>query len=794
MFILSETTREEIIQFRKKIIEREFAHLNERQREAVLKVKGAVLVLAGAGSGKTTVLVNRIAHILRWGEAYESDKLFGEYTEEDISQIQSAVRGETVISDELAERLSVSKPYPWRVLAITFTNKAAGELKERICKMNGVIGNDVWAMTFHSACVKILRRYGERLGYESNFAIYDTDDQKRVIRECMKALSVDEKMLSVREVLSEISGAKDNIVSPEKLLKRAGSDTRLVSIAKIYKEYQKRLLSGNAMDFDDIIYNTVELFNEFPDILEKYQEQFRYIMVDEYQDTNIIQYELVRLLAEKYGNVCVVGDDDQSIYKFRGATVENILEFDKDYEDARVIKLEQNYRSTKSILAAANSIIKNNTERHEKSLWTQNGAGEKIISYKASDEQDEGRFIANTVVKGVENGAKYSDYAVLYRMNSQSQSLERAVLHAKIPYRIIGGRKFFEYREIRDMMAYLNVISNTGDNNRLKRIINIPKRGIGDRTVSQIEEISMSKGTSMFEIMENAEQFGELAKSAEKIGGFVKIINNMKDMLDSGGKISDMYERLIKITEYEPFIRMASDRGENAVDNVHELTSNIMQYENEKGAEATIQGFLEYTALLTDIDSYADKEDSVVMMTIHSAKGLEFENVFIPGMEENIFPSFQAIMSGDDMQEERRLAYVGITRAKKKLYLINSDSRMLFGHSTRNRPSRFLSELPEDIVEKKQKEIVKNANPDVPQPKIARRADIASSKIITSSFGNKPVMMNYTAGMKVVHNTFGEGVIISVKQMASDCMLEIAFDSVGTKKLMGKIAKLTVLD
>ena len=794
MFILSETTREEIIQFRKKIIEGEFAHLNERQREAVLKVKGAVLVLAGAGSGKTTVLVNRIAHILRWGEAYESDKLFGEYTEEDISQIQSAVRGETVISDELAERLSVSKPYPWRVLAITFTNKAAGELKERICKMNGVIGNDVWAMTFHSACVKILRRYGERLGYESNFAIYDTDDQKRVIRECMKALSVDEKMLSVREVLSEISGAKDNIVSPEKLLKRAGSDTRLVSIAKIYKEYQKRLLSGNAMDFDDIIYNTVELFNEFPDILEKYQEQFRYIMVDEYQDTNIIQYELVRLLAEKYGNVCVVGDDDQSIYKFRGATVENILEFDKDYEDARVIKLEQNYRSTKSILAAANSIIKNNTERHEKSLWTQNGAGEKIISYKASDEQDEGRFIANTVVKGVENGAKYSDYAVLYRMNSQSQSLERAVLHAKIPYRIIGGRKFFEYREIRDMMAYLNVISNTGDNNRLKRIINIPKRGIGDRTVSQIEEISMSKGTSMFEIMENAEQFGELAKSAEKIGGFVKIINNMKDMLDSGGKISDMYERLIKITEYEPFIRMASDRGENAVDNVHELTSNIMQYENEKGAEATIQGFLEYTALLTDIDSYADKEDSVVMMTIHSAKGLEFENVFIPGMEENIFPSFQAIMSGDDMQEERRLAYVGITRAKKKLYLINSDSRMLFGHSTRNRPSRFLSELPEDIVEKKQKEIVKNANPDVPQPKIARRADIASSKIITSSFGNKPVMMNYTAGMKVVHNTFGEGVIISVKQMASDCMLEIAFDSVGTKKLMGKIAKLTVLD
>ena len=344
------------------------------------------------------------------------------------------------------------------------------------------------------------------------------------------------------------------------------------------------------------------------------------------------------------------------------------------------------------------------------------------------------------------------------------------------------------------MMAYLNVISNTGDNNRLKRIINIPKPGIGDRTISQIEEISMLNGTSMFETMENAGEFEELAKSAEKIKNFVKMINDMRDMLDSGDKVSDMYERLIKVTEYEPFIRMASDRGENAVENVHELTTNIMQYENEQENNATIQGFLEYTALLTDIDSYAEKEDSVVMMTVHSAKGLEFENVFIPGMEENIFPSFQAVMSGDDMQEERRLAYVGITRAKKNLYLIHSESRMLFGHSTRNRPSRFLSELPESIVENKQREIIKRDNADIPQPKIARRADIASSKVITSSFGNKPVMVNYTAGMRVVHNTFGEGVIINVKPMASDSMLEIAFDSVGTKKLMGKIAKLTVLD
>ncbi len=779
--------REEIVRMRKKIIEREFAHLNEKQREAVLTVKGAVLVLAGAGSGKTTVLVNRIAHILRWGEAYESDKLYNEYTPEEVQQIQYASEGKTEISDELVEKLAVSKPYPWRILAITFTNKAANELKERICKTTGIIGNDVWAMTFHSACVRILRRYGERLGYDKNFTIYDTDDQKRVIRECMKALNIDEKLLTVKEVLPEISHAKDNIVSPERLLKRAGNDIRLGSIAKIYKEYQKRLLATSAMDFDDIIYNTVELFNEFPDILEKYQEQFKYIMVDEYQDTNTIQYELVRLLSEKYGNVCVVGDDDQSIYKFRGATVENILEFDTDYENATVIKLEQNYRSTKNILLTANSVIKNNSQRHEKNLWTQNDTGEKIISYRASDEQDEGRFIANTVAKAVEGGAKYSDYAVLYRMNSQSQSLERIFLHAKIPYRI-------EYREIRDMMAYLNVISNTSDSNRLKRIINIPKRGIGDRTISQVEEISMHDGKSMFEIMENAEQFDVLSKSVEKINGFVNIINDMREMIKNGSKISDMYEKLIKDIQYEPFIRMASDRGENAVENVHELTSSIIQYENEFKENASLQGFLEYTALLTDIDSYENKEDCVVMMTIHSAKGLEFENVFIPGMEENIFPSFQAIMSGDDMQEERRLAYVGITRAKKNLYLIHSDSRMLFGHSTRNRPSRFLSELPESIVEQKQKEIVKNANPDIPQPKAARRADIASSKVITSSVLNKPVMVNYTAGMKVLHNVFGEGVIINVKPMASDSMLEIAFDKVGTKKLMGKIAKLTVLD
>ncbi len=791
---MTETTREELVQLRKKIMEKETSHLNDRQQQAVLTVRGPLLVLAGAGSGKTTVLVNRIAHILRWGEAYESTALYGDYSDEEIRQIRQAADGEISLPDELADKLSVSKVNPWRILAITFTNKAANELKNRICSKVGTAGNDIWASTFHSACMRILRRYGDMLGYEDHFTIYDTDDQKRVVRDCMKTLDVDEKIISVKNFIGEISHAKDSMISPETMKKNAGTDVRIMTIAKVYKEYQKRMLAANAMDFDDIIYNTVELFSEFPEILEKYQEQFKYIMVDEYQDTNKIQYELVRLLSEKHGNICVVGDDDQSIYQFRGATIENILQFDTTYESTSVIKLEQNYRSTKNILASANYVIKNNDDRHEKTLWTQNTAGDKIIRYNARDELDEGRFIAETIAEGVKNGAKYSDYAILCRMNAQSQSLERTLIRNRIPYRILGGRKFFEYREIRDMMAYLHIISNPHDSNRLQRIINVPKRGIGDRTVSQIEEISLTLGQSMFETMKQCEQFPALSKSCEKLLAFVDIINKMSNLLDNGVSVSDMYEKLVQEIQYDSFIKSVSDRGEGAVENVHELTSNIVQYEQENGSESSLQGFLEDVALMTDTDSYNEQEDKVVMMTIHSAKGLEFENVFIPGMEENIFPAFLSIMGDGDIQEERRLAYVGITRAKKHLYLSCSESRMLFGHSTRNRPSRFLGELPEQLVEQKQREIVRDPNIEIPEPKAARRAEIAQSKVITSAVLPKPVSVNYTVGMRVLHKSFGEGMIINVKPMASDSMLEIAFDTAGTKKLMGNIARLTVLD
>lgn len=794
VLILTETTRENLVGLRKKIIENEFSKMNDMQQRAVFTTEGPLLILAGAGSGKTTVLVNRTANLLRWGKAYESNTVFNEYTDSELEEIRKAADGTETLSDELAEKLSVSRIQPWRILAITFTNKAAKELKERICSKVGDCGNDIWASTFHSACTRILRRYGENLGYSNHFTIYDTDDQKRLLKDCIKALNIDEKMIPAKSVLAAISHAKDEMKTPEQYKAEAGTDNRLVSIARVYSLYQRRLLASDAMDFDDIIFNTVILFKECPEILEKYQEQFKYVMVDEYQDTNLLQYELIRLLADKYKNLCVVGDDDQSIYKFRGATIKNILDFENNYENAQIIKLEQNYRSTKNILTAANYVIKNNVERKGKTLWTQNESGSKITWYTASDETDEGKFIAQTISDGIAAGAKYSDFAVLYRMNSQSQVLERVFVRSGIPYKIIGGHRFFDRREIRDMIAYLNVISNHNDNNRLKRIINVPKRGIGDKTISELEKIGIGIGQSMFETLKQADEFEALVRSKEKLDNFSKMIEDLAEMLENGTSISDMYEEMVERIDYIPFIKKESERGDAAVENVWELKSSIVQYEQDYGEEATLQGFLEEVALMTDIDNYneADAAQKVVMMTLHSAKGLEFPNVFIPGMEENIFPGFQSTQSLEDMQEERRLAYVGITRAKKNLYLINSESRMLFGHTTRNRPSRFLKELPEQLVEKKHKVIKKNPNIEMPEPKAVRRDDIAKSRIITSGVIKKPAV-TYTVGMRVSHKSFGDGTILNVKPMASDSMLEIAFDKIGTKKLMASFAHLSVI-
>ncbi len=785
----------EIAALRREIIENEFNNLNDMQQRAVYTVSGPLLILAGAGSGKTTVIVNRIANLLRWGKAYETDAVYGTYSDEEIQEIRRAAGDKTPLREELVQKLSVSAPAPWRILAITFTNKAANELKERICRKVGEQGLDIWASTFHAACGRILRSTAHYIGYSSHFTVYDSDDQKRLIKDCLKTLHIDEKIIGVRNVMNEISNAKDNMMTTEEFSVNAQGDSRLIDIAKVYRLYQERLIKADAMDFDDMIFNTVVILRDFPEVREKYGSQFRYIMVDEYQDTNHMQYELVRLLSEVNGNLCVVGDDDQSIYRFRGATIRNILEFEDTFANTCVIKLEQNYRSTKTILKAANSVIRNNTARKDKTLWTDNQTGDKIIRYNAYDEYDESRFIVNTINDAVAEGGSYSDYAVLYRMNSQSQNIERAFVRAGIPYKVIGGRRFYERREIRDMIAYLSVISNHNDNARLRRIINIPKRGIGDKTVSQIEEISDMLGQSMYETMEHKDEFEVLLKSSQKLEEFCDIINDMSEELENGVMVSDMYSKLLERTGYPAFIKKESDHGEEAVENVQELKSSIMRYEQENPENATLQGFLEEVALFTDLDTYNTENDSsfVVMMTLHSAKGLEFDNVFVPGMEENTFPSYLSTLSEEEMQEERRLAYVGITRARNKLYLSASKSRTLFGKTSHNRPSRFLAELPEELVVEK----------ETPRPTLngaaaaakgaRRKADLAQSHVISAQSHKQQNTVDYKPGMRIKHKTFGEGLIISTSPMASDTLLEIAFDTAGTKKIMANYANLTIL-
>ncbi len=792
---MNETVYSELAALRREIIENEFSQLNDKQQEAVYRVTSPLLILAGAGSGKTTVLVNRIANILRWGRAYETDEIYGEYSDDEIEEIRRTAKEKTTLRDELAQRLSVSAPSPWRILAITFTNKAASELKERICNKVGEKGLDIWASTFHSACGRILRKCSHYLGYTSHFTVYDTDDQKRLIKDCLKTLDMDEKMLTPKEILTEISNAKDNLMKPDEYSEYAESDMRLSSIAKVYKLYQSRLIKADAMDFDDMIFNTVILLRDFPEVLEKYGNQFKYIMVDEYQDTNHMQYELIRLLSSVHNNLCVVGDDDQSIYKFRGASIRNILDFENTFENAYTIKLEQNYRSTQNILSTANHIIKNNIDRKDKTLWTDNESGEKIINYSALDERDESNFIANTIQSGISEGKCYKDYAILYRMNSQSQNLERALVRSAIPYRIIGGRRFYERREIRDMIAYLSVISNHNDDIRLRRIINVPKRAIGNKTVSGIEEIGNMLGQSMFETMKQSDQFDALVKSHSKLMEFCSLIEEMSDNLESGNSISEMYGKLIEKIDYIPFILKESDHGEEAVENIRELKSSIVRYEQENPDNATLQGFLEEVALLTDIDNYNsdDDEDCVVLMTLHSAKGLEFDTVFITGMEENIFPSYLSTMSEENMQEERRLAYVGITRAKRKLYLINSDIRTIFGRTSRNKPSRFLDELPAGLIEKQQYKQPEDLGFGRIQSGMKRKNDMMHSRVISSVPTKQKNSQIYSVGMRVRHKTFGDGLIVSTKSMASDTLLEIAFDNSGTKKLMANYANLTIL-
>ena len=725
------------------------------QQQAVFCTEGPLLILAGAGSGKTTVLVNRIAYILQ---------------------------------SELCK--------PWQILAITFTNKAAGELKERICNAVPEGGSDIWAATFHSTCARILRRYGDRIGFTSHFTVYGTDDQKKLVKDILKQLNYDEKMLPVKRVLNEISKAKDEMLTPQEMLKRAGYDNLKQSVAKVYEIYQSRLKTADAMDFDDMLCKTVELFQKCPDILEFYQNQFKYIMVDEYQDTNKVQYKFVSMLAAKYGNICVVGDDDQSIYKFRGATIENILSFENTFKGAKMIRLEQNYRSTQNILNAANGVISNNTMRKGKTLWTENAVGDKIEVHTSDSERDEAQFIAKTILDGVADGRKFSDFAILYRMNAQSNSIEQALSRSGIPHRVIGGRRFYDREEIRDMVAYLQVINNPHDDVRLGRIINVPKRGIGATTLEKASEIAAGLGESIYSVIKDADVYPQLSRAATKLKSFVALIDGLMEAEQSGDySLAELYNLILEHTDYEKYLKTEKDNPDVRIENIEELSSNIIKFEEDYAEEASLSNFLEEISMQTDIDNYDAEADSSVMMTLHSAKGLEFPVVFIAGLEEGVFPSIATMMNPDELNEERRLAYVGITRAKEKLYITKAKSRMLMGHTSYNKVSRFVNEIPPELLnytgEKKTFASTNGFSASSSHISIGAGSKFTPNKSFNTF--TKPAVKSgtvYKKGDCVFHKVFGKGMIMKTEKMGNDTMLEVAFDKAGTKTLMANFSKM----
>lgn len=740
--------------------------LNEMQQLAVDTTEGPLLILAGAGSGKTTVLVNRVEHI---------------------------------ISSRLAT--------PWQVLAITFTNKAAGELRERLVNAIGDEANDIWAYTFHSCCSRILRRFGERIGYTNHFTIYDTDDSRRVMKQCQKQLGIEDKLINHKSILAEISRAKDSLISPDEYKQTSQNDFRKSKIAECYEMYQKELKKSDAMDFDDIIFNTVKLLEENEDVRDLYQTQFKYVMVDEYQDTNHAQYVLTSLLADKYKNICVVGDDDQSIYRFRGATIENILSFENHYKGAKVIRLEENYRSTQNILDGANAVISHNKNRKGKTLFTRSGSGDKIVYKTVMSESEESQYIIDEIIKNVDNGMKYSDHAILYRMNAQSRNLEVMLTKSGISHRIIGGHRFFDRKEIKDIVSYLAVINNPSDNVRLQRIINVPKRAIGDTMFANVLEIAAGLGMSAFEVCERADEFQKTSRSASKLMGFTKMIRDFQECIEDGMGLNDLLQEVLEKTKYLDFLHEDIETYDDRVNNIKELSSMFIKYE-EESEDANLSEFLEDVALISDIDSYNEDEDAVVLMTLHSAKGLEFPVVFIPGMEEGIFPGNQSMFSEEDLEEERRLAYVGITRAKKKLYLISSQQRMLYGQTSRNMPSRFLREIPSSVIDDQSvvarrstgftsahsgfSSGARGGSSYTSSSKIcsARQSSNSAHKFGQAGNAAQKSNVDYKVGDTVSHKSFGTGTILTITPMGGDMLLEVAFDKAGTKKMMANYARL----
>lgn len=790
---MNESYEFRFLQARKAYIKAQFESLNPMQQEAVLTTEGPLLLLAGAGSGKTTVLIHRIANLMRFGRGSDSRELPDYISEEGVLFLENLPETLSDMERHRADLLCCVEPAdPWSIIAITFTNKAAGELKQRLESMLGSSANDIWAMTFHSACCRILRRNIERLGYTGSFTIYDSDDSERVMKGIIKDMGLDDKTFPARYVLSIISREKDRMVTPEQMLERVEeyNDLKLMPIAKAYKKYQTQLKENNALDFDDIILLTVKLLQEHEDIRTYYQRKFRYVLVDEYQDTNHLQYLLTSLLAGGYENICVVGDDDQSIYRFRGATIENILDFEKQYRGARVIRLEQNYRSTQAILNAANAIITHNIGRKGKKLWTANGAGNPITVYEAPDEGAEANYIAGKIFSATK-GKGFCDHAILYRTNAQSNSLEYAFKRNGIPYRIIGGTRFFDRAEIKDMLAYLCVINNRSDDLRLRRIVNNPPRGLGPKALETATRLANAEQVPLYSVLSHPEDYAPLEKPGVKMKQFSILIEELAQLLEDGMSLVDFYEEVMKRTGYEDMLK-AKDTVENQsrLENIRELKSSILSY-TQNAEVPTLEGFLEEIALYTDIEEYNEGDDAVVMMTMHASKGLEFPNVYLVGFEDGLFPSSRSIGDREEMEEERRLCYVAVTRAKKTLTITHARQRMLYGRTSASLPSRFLKELPQDEIERK--------GSAAPRQNAYRSefGDFAAyqnwqipakPKPVTYAVPEKPTYIELNKGDMVQHTAFGRGMVLSVMKMGGDALLEIAFDQIGTKRLMAKTA------
>ena len=810
------------IQARHDAIATEYSNLNPCQRQGVLATEGPLLLLAGAGSGKTTVLIHRVANLLRFGRGSDTDEIPVPITEDEVQFLEQYAAAPDAAQRPLMEYLCAVEPArPWEVLAITFTNKAANELKERLGRMLGEeVAADVWASTFHSACVRILRRDIDRLGFDRSFTIYDSDDSKRVIKDIIKELELEEKSFPPREVQTIISRAKNDMQTPEDFAEqgKAINDWRKIRMGKVYSLYNKKLRDANALDFDDLLWHTVRLLETAGDVREYYQRKFRYILIDEYQDTNALQYRLAALLTNQAKNICVVGDDDQSIYRFRGADITNILSFERQFRGARVIRLEQNYRSTQNILDAANAVIRHNQGRKGKTLWTENGRGELVTVKTTYNESDEANFVLGQIMMYYRRGGNWGDCAVLYRTNAQSNAMEYACKRNGVPYKIYGGLKFFDRAEVKDMLAYLCVINNPTDDLRLRRIINVPARKIGAATVDKAQLIAARYGLTLYDVLCRAEEFPELKSSAAKLKPFTDMIEEMRRRLPDC-LLPEFYDYVCERSGYAPALREKDDvESRGRLENVQELKSSILTYlENAEGTEPSLSGFLDEIALYTDLDSRADGDNCVTMMTMHAAKGLEFPQVFVVGMEEGLFPGNRAMGDGAEMEEERRLCYVAMTRAREKLTLTNARQRTLYGRTTPCMPSRFLNEIPEENMEwlskpQPRSESWEERDSDYSDrgygssyggygqrsaaPVVTRRepAEPKAGALRSAAGASKAApkaaapRMQIQAGETVEHDAFGRGLVLSVRAMGGDALVEVAFDSVGTKKLMLKMA------